>query len=78
MQDLLKQAIADKTLLSAYKSINQGESGVAASAGTVAEYAKYFVSTGPVVHAHTARFERFSLIDPNIHTVLSGTTQAGS
>lgn len=75
MLDLLEQATRDNSLRAAFKTINVTTAGKSTADRATAEYMKYFVSTGDVVHAKTARFEKFSVTDPTIQTLLTGTTQ---
>jgi len=75
MRDQMKEMSENSSLWAAYKSLRVSSSPLTPTERTAKQYQQYFHTTGKVVHATGAKFERFSLTDPNIQTVLACTTQ---
>ena len=68
----LRLPVGENPLLSAYDVVVRREQ--AAPEDLAAEYARYFVSTAPLAQGRPLVFERFSLVDPAIRTVVRATT----
>lgn len=65
----------ENVILSAYAAITKERTdGQADVAVLVAQYDDLFVTTAPPTQNRPSRFERFSLIDPNLRTVISSST----
>ena len=73
MTTLLELPKGENSLMAAYKAVEQG--GTFADANqVVAVYEQHFVSKAAPVTPDAKVFERISLIDPNIRTVVRCST----
>lgn len=62
----------ENVILSAYAAIT--ESSQVEPEALVAEYKRLFVSAVQPVQGRTSVFERFSLVDPNLRTIIQSST----
>lgn len=61
----------ENIILSAYASLTKDDQ--AASMDFVSEYERHFVTAVKPATGHQGNFERFSLVDPTIRTVIKST-----
>lgn len=68
----LEQPVGENILMSAFKAISEGQQ--VSSDDLVAEYERHFSAVAPAKPAAQPVFERFSLIDPKIRTIIQSNT----
>ena len=73
MNNLLELPTGENSLLAAHKAIEEGRSSVD-SEDLQSLYLMHFVPAVPPVSVQPPVFERFSLIDPTIRTIIRSTT----
>lgn len=65
----------ENVILSAYAAISKGKTDDQADLATlVAKYESLFVTAVPPTQSRESHFERFSLVDPNLRTVIKSST----
>lgn len=68
----LQLPAGENIILSAYASVTQGDQVL--SMDFVSEYERFFGTVVTPAAGHQVSFERFSLVDPTIRTVVKSTT----
>lgn len=74
MNDLLKLPVGDNSLQTAFRSLREAPNQAPTQEQLSEQYANFFKPT-PQIPVQNNRFERFSLVDPNIQIVLTSTTK---
>lgn len=81
MQRLLELPTGSNVLMTAFHAVNAKQHGTSTVQGAqlVEAYSNHF--TAPIFSCcckHERRLERFSLVDPNVQTVVCSTTETAS